>query len=105
MSVTASITIDGVAGLKPSQIRAAARVAMQAVGDKWIAEYLPKHFTQAAPHRYGYAPRSQSYRRRKRYGASINGVPSIREDKPLVWSGRSRERARQARTEAKAPAS
>jgi hypothetical protein len=105
MSVKASIAIDGVAGLKPSQIRAAARVAMQAVGDRWIKEFLPRHFTQSATARYGYTPRSLSYRRRKRYGASINGVQSIKEDRPLVWSGRSRERAKGARTEAKAPSS
>lgn len=105
MSVQASITIDGVAGLKPSQIRQAARTAMQAVGDRWIKEYLPRHFTRYATARYNYTPRSLSYRRRKRYGASINGVPSIKEDLPLVWSGRSRERAKGARTEAKAPSS
>lgn len=105
MSVRASITIDGIAGLKPSQIRAAARVAMQAVGDRWIREFLPRHFTRYATARYHYTPRSESYRSRKRHGAIINGIQSIKEDLPLVWSGRSRERAKGARTEAKSPSS
>lgn len=105
MSVKASITIDGIAALKPRQIRDAARVAMQAVGDRWISKMLPMHFLQSATAKYGYAPRDPIYRRRKRLGATIAGVSSIREDKPLVWSGRSRELAKQARTEAKAPSS
>jgi len=103
MSVSASITLDGIAGLKPNQIRAAARVAMKAVGDRWIADMLPRHFLQSATARYSYANRDPVYRRRKRLGAEIAGVASIKEDKPLVWSGRSRERAKAARTEAKAP--
>lgn len=105
MSVKASIAIDGLAALKPSQIRAAARVAMQAVGDRWVDRMLPLHFLQTAVARYGYAPRDPIYRRRKRLGAEIAGVASIKEDKPLVWSGRSRERAREARAVGKAPSS
>ncbi len=105
MSVKASITIDGVAGLKPNQVRAAARVAMQAVGDYWIKHFQPRHYQANATALYGYAPRSATYRRRKRAFAEFAGVRSIGEDKPLVWSGRTRELAKAARTEAKAPSS
>ncbi len=91
--------------MKPEQIRDAARTAMQAVGDEWIAKFQPLHYLQSATTRYGYTPRDPIYRRRKRLGGEIAGVASIKEDKPLVWSGRSRERSKQARTEAKATSS
>lgn len=106
MSVKASITIDGIAALKPKQIRDCARVALKAVGDRWIKNMLPRHFLQSATARYGYAPRDPVYRRRKRLGGMFfdgaQGVRSIKEDKPLVWSGRSRAASKHARTEAKA---
>lgn len=105
MTTTATITIDGIAGLKPSQVRAAARAAMKSVGDQWIKKFLPRHFNQRATARYGYTLRDPYYRRRKRRRQQINGVRSIGEDKPLVWSGQSRERAKAARTDAKAPSS
>jgi hypothetical protein len=105
MTVVASITLDGIAGLKPSAIRAAARVAMQAVGDYWIANYLPLHFQNTAFFRYGYTPRNPNYRKRKRAGAIIGGAQAIGEDLPLVFSGRSRERAKNARAVGKSPSS
>lgn len=105
MTVVASITLDGIAGLKPKQIRDAARAGMQAVGDHWIAKMLPRHFLQSATARYNYTPRDPIYRRRKRLGGEIAGIRSIKEDNPLVWSGRSRERSKAARNEAKAVSS
>jgi hypothetical protein len=105
MTVRASITIDGVAALKPSQIRAAARVALRAVGETWINRFLPLHFQNIAFARYGYTPRQPYYRMRKRKRVEIGGVRAIGEDKPLVFSGRSRERAKAARVDAKAPSS
>lgn len=103
--VKASITLDGIAGLKANDVRAAARKALAAVGGRWILKYLPLHFKQSAHARYGYLPRDKGYRLRKRLGGDIAGVESIREDKPLVWSGRSREHARQARVVTKAASS
>lgn len=105
MTVRASMTIDGIAGLKANDIREAARTALRAVGRLWIDKFLPIHFTNAANSRYGYTARSQYYRYRKRQKAEIGGFRAIGEDKPLVWSGRSRERAKMARAEAKAPSS
>lgn len=105
MTVVASITLDGIAGLKANDIRAAARVAMQAVGDYWIKNYLPLHFQNTAFFRYGYTPRNPAYRKRKRNQAIIGDAQATGEDLPLVFSGRSRERAKQARTVAKAPSS
>ena len=101
--VSASITLDGIAALKPGDIRAAARVAMKAVGDYWVKNYLPLHFQNTAFFRYGYTPRNPGYRKRKLAGAILGGAQSIGEDRPLVWSGRSLERAKAARVEAKAP--
>lgn len=105
MTVIASITLDGIAGLKASDIRAAARVGMQAVGDYWIANYLPLHFQNTAFFRYGYTPRNPSYRKRKRAQAILGHAQAIGEDLPLVFSGTSRERAKQARAVGKAPSS
>lgn len=101
--VSATLELDGLAALKANDIRAAARLAMQAVGDHWIRTYLPLHFQNTAFFRYGYTPRNPGYRKRKRAQAIIGEAQALGEDLPLVFSGRSRERAKRARTEAKAP--
>jgi hypothetical protein len=103
MAVVASIELDGIAAMKASDIRAAARVAMQKVGDYWIKTYLPLHFENTAFFRYKYTPRNPRYRKRKLNFGEIDGVQAIGEDRPLVWSGRSRERAKAARAQGKSP--
>src|SRR5262245_52096293 len=95
--VKASITLDGIVALTPEQIRAIGRKALRAVGRRWIDTMLPIHFTNAAFSKYGYQPRNEYYRRRKRTRREITGVTPIGEDKPLVWTGRSREGAQRAR--------
>jgi hypothetical protein len=84
-------------------MQAAGRVAMRAVGGYWVRTYLPLHFENTAFFRYGYTARNPAYRKRKINGGTLGGEQSIGEDRPLVWSGRSRERAKAARVEAKAP--
>lgn len=97
MTVKASITIDGVAALKPEQVRAAGRAALRKVGRKWIDTMLPIHFTNVAFSRYGYTKRDPGYRFRKRTRGNNGQSTAIGEDKPLVWSGQSRTSAKQAR--------
>jgi hypothetical protein len=95
--VKAEIILDGMAAMKPADIRAAGRAALRVVGMYWITNYLPLHFKKTAFQRYGYTPRNPSYSKRKRAGGTIGGVEAIGEDLPLVWSGRSRERSRNSR--------
>jgi hypothetical protein len=103
MTVTASITLEGIPALKPRDMQAAGRVAVRAVGEHWAKTFLPLHFQNTAFFRYAYTARNPAYRKRKLAGGVLGGAQSIGEDRPLVWSGRSRDRARAARVEAKSP--
>jgi hypothetical protein len=57
----------------------------QRMGEEWHRFYEHKHFEEEAVRRYGYAPRSEKYERRK---LRIKG-----HNDPLVWSGVSRRLA------------
>lgn len=103
--ITIKFTRTGVAGIGKRQLQAIGRAAVYAVGFYWWKNYLPIHFTRAALNRYKYAPRQGdpgggrpfkgSYAELKvKRGTFINeSIPAIGENKPFVWSGRSREQA------------
>jgi hypothetical protein len=60
-----------------------AKAGMLAVGLHWDAEYKMRHFASDARNRYGYAPRTKAYRRRK----ERNGVPGFLD---MVLTGNTR---------------
>ena len=101
--VTIRIEKDGVAGITRSALGDVGRAAVRRPALLWWRKFLPIHFTNRASNRYGYAPRSGepgsgrafrgSYSEAKLKRKKIAGVQAIGEVKPLVWSGRSRERA------------
>lgn len=89
-----SITKSGLATIGKNGFRKIGRQAIETCVRYWWEHYLPLHFTPAAHLRYGYAPRGNNYRKAKiRKAAGSDGVRAIGEDKPLVFTGRSRERA------------
>jgi hypothetical protein len=89
-----SITKSGLATIGKNGFREIGRQAIETCVRYWWENYLPLHFTPAAHLRYGYAHRSNKYRKAKlRRAAGADGVRAIGEDKPLVFTGRSRERA------------
>lgn len=83
------------------------RAAIGAAVDYWLDKYLPLHFQNIAYLRYRYAPRdkrtAQLKRDRKPWPFGEHTESAIGEVAPLVYSGRTRERAKQARSESKAP--
>jgi hypothetical protein len=89
-----SITKSGLATIGKNGFREIGRQAIETCVRYWWEHYLPLHFTPAAHIRYGYASRGPNYRKAKLRGAAgSDGVRAIGEDKPLVFTGRSRERA------------
>jgi len=62
-----------------AQVQQAFTKVVESIARKWQDRYLPKHFTNEAYGRYGFAPRAPVYvaRKIKRYGV----------DRPLVWQG------------------
>jgi len=76
---------------------------MAKVGETWWREYLPIHFSTRARRRYNYRPRDGesgsgrpfkgSYAELKVNRGEVAGAVAIGENKPLVFTGRSRERA------------
>ena len=68
-----------------------AKEAYAEMGSLWHAEILPLHFAPGAKHRYGYAPRSQKYRRRRK----VRGVAG---DTDVVFTGDMRKQMQQFAT-------
>lgn len=102
--LTIKFTRSGVSGIGRRVLQEVGRAAMLAVGYYWWKNFLPLHFMRTAIQRYGYTPRAGdfgsgvpfkgSYTEGKVRGrANGAGVRSIKENKPFVWSGRSREQA------------
>lgn len=60
-------------------VREAQRVGFAAAAERWHSNTLPRHFDSGASMRYGYAPRTPRYDRRK---MRVKG-----HRQPLVWSG------------------
>lgn len=105
---------EGVAAFGKQQMRNIGRKAIAAAGLLWWRAYLPIHFTKRALRRYSYHPRqgdpgsghpfrgsyAESKIKRRKNGQNVQ---AIGENKPFVWSGRSREQATSApNVEAKA---
>lgn len=70
------------------------KAAIEKAAEYWHATYLKLHFDNIAYRRYGYTSRAKETDRAKvnRYKSS-DGERAIGEVKPLVFTGRSRERA------------
>jgi len=77
------------------QIRGAAKLAGQAVGERWVKEYLPLHFRPNARERYGYRSRSPAWRSQKVRSAGrtlkSKGPISPEAGLDLVYTGRMRD--------------
>ena len=97
-------TRTGVAGIGRRALQAVGRAAMITTATFWQTKFLPLHFTRRAFRLYGYKPRSGdpgsgkpfkgSYAESKvRRKANGEGVRAIGENKPFVFSGRSRDQA------------
>lgn len=72
----------------------ATKEAFVAAGRLWHQKFRPKHFTKAGAREYRYAPRTRSYTARKfrEFGHRL----------PLVWSGETRNLARNRKIKATA---
>lgn len=89
-----SITKSGLLAVGKKGFREIGRQSIEVCVRYWWEHYLPLHFQNVAFLRYGYASRGPNYRKAKiRQGVGADGVRAIGEDKPLVFTGRSRERA------------
>lgn len=92
-----TITRSGLAAIGKSGFREAGRLAIAATGLYWWTNYLPLHFQTIAHLRYKYASRDKRTNRLKAARAEWpfgeNTEAAIGEVKPLVFSGRSREKA------------
>lgn len=83
---------------------AASKAAWLRVAENWQARIRPKHFTEAGAREYHYTRRKGELQSGHRFRRSYTGR-KLREKghtDPLVYSGRSRERSRQARLSATA---
>lgn len=92
------ITRAGLAAIGKNGFRTAGREAIEATGLYWWTKYLPLHFLPIAYLRYGYGRRDAATDRKKRERLPfLEGVgdqtPALGFVAPLVFSGRSRERA------------
>lgn len=105
--ITITITKSGVAGISKQTLRHVGRVAIRAAAILWWEKFLPIHFTKRAIRRYGYTPRKGEPGSGRKFRGSYaeskikqrsngDGVKAIGENKPLVWSGRSRTQATQS---------
>lgn len=109
--VSIKIIRRGVSAIGRRGLQEVGRIAIMAAGIMWMQKFLPLHFTRAAYIRYKYEPRAGDYGspipfkgsyaeakiRRRSNGA---GVRSIGEQRPFVWSGRSREQSKNSHVEA-----
>jgi len=76
------------------------RAAYGRIGQVWVDQMLPKHFTKKGAAEYNYAPRAgeQYARGSKAYKRSYTGNKERRRGHtdPLVWSGKTRDQAKSA---------
>jgi len=64
---------------------------LKAIGDWWVWECLPKHFTMAGAQEYKYAPRTPEY-----WGRSLrNRKKCVDANLPLVYTGTTRRMVRE----------
>lgn len=99
------ITRSGLAAIGKRGFQEAGRAAIQAAAQYWFDNYLKLHFEDIAYRRYRYANRNRKYEESKAHKRKADdGLNALGEVKPLVFTGRSRERALSApNIKAKAP--
>lgn len=106
--ISVEITRSGLAAIGRRGFQAVGKAAMLAAAEHWYKVYLPLHFMNTAYRRYRYKPRDERTRelklQRKEWPFGENRARAIGEDKPHVFSGRSRENALSKKNiETKAP--
>lgn len=85
--------IDGIAKLKKRQLNAVLREALKELGEYWIDEMLPKHFTKAGAREYGYTPRKGEAGSGQGFKNSYT-AKKLRDKKhtlPMVYTGETRQ--------------
>jgi hypothetical protein len=98
---------SGLATIGKRGFQVAGRAAIEVTARYWFDNYLPLHFQNIAYRRYRYLRRDNKYNQRKARKTAFegeDGVAAVGEVKPLVFTGRSRERSLSApKIRAKAP--
>lgn len=88
------ITKSGLATIGRNGFREIGRQAIGAAVAYWSSHYKPLHFQNVAYLRYGYQSRTKKYNESKqRRLKAEDGMRALGEVKPLVFTGRSRDRA------------
>jgi hypothetical protein len=91
------ITKSGLAAIGKNGFREVGRLAIEKAVRYWWEKYLPLHFTNIAHLRYGYKARdkrtNEMKRQRRPWPFGDDNTPAVGEVAPLVFTGRSRERA------------
>lgn len=91
---TESPTPDGVVSQR-AEVRAR-KESFEALGDKWVDEFLPRHFQPGNKERYGFTPRDAQYLERKRKmarrakaGPAEDGIhlPKSRQRRAVQYEG------------------
>ncbi len=79
--------------------RAARREALRIVGETWVEQIAPKHFTNAGAAEYKYTPRSGDKFSGKEFTRSYQGrkLKTLGHTRPLEKSGKSKRRVMQSR--------
>jgi len=88
------VTIDPEPRKARGAVREVLRESHRAQAGDWHHRYAPGHFSRGAAAKYGYRPRSPSYKRRKRAAAKAGTAKPGR--RPLVFSGLTELRVRSA---------
>ena len=78
MSVRYEGAVPGVT-LRRALMNKVKQKGYNAAGIEWHQKFMPEHFTESGGRKYGYKPRSKSYRARK--------LRVKHHRRPLVWSG------------------
>jgi len=93
--IRVQITKSGIATIGKRGFQEIGRKAIEASVRYWWEHFLPLHFKNIAYLRYNYSQRDDGYNAMKRARRSWgkDNPPAIGEVKPLVFGGRSRERA------------
>lgn len=87
------ITRSGLSTIGKRGFQDAGRAAISATGQYWFDTYLPLHFENVAYRRYRYKGRSNKYNESKAKKRKFGDETALGEVKPLVFTGRSRERS------------
>jgi hypothetical protein len=88
-----TITRSGLAAIGKNGFREVGRLAIEAAAHHWWKVFLPLHFQNVAYRRYNYKSRNRRYEESKLHRRKFGDLNALGEVKPLVFTGRSRERA------------